>query len=340
MDVQPLKIIDEGTPGYRTPWELGTVDVFAKRRRYVFLKPEASRTPWREAVARLILGPGGKSSDLIRLDSVLPGKIAGGRQSAKQYRVGELKRAGAPTKSARRPDDPPLWAAAGLTLVDHLPLGDPRRDVPGWGKRRGEFLVLDSVTGGAWFFRCGYGGQDRMALKAKVIRAWALNDGPPVEVRGRYPGWIVTARQWTKAEKAVIVSARTKAALWRAGMAKDGQAAERAAEEKRARIAAERATRAEVARLALRVGLKAESLKRAEVSALRWPSAERDEAVRARAAWLDATWTEYLRAYELAAARYGQTGRRLARPAEFLASVGKLPRPAWVILPWAEENVE
>lgn len=335
MDIKPLKVINEGEPGYRSPTAHGTVDVFYKLQRYVFLVP-TDRVLWRAAVAKLILGAHGKSADLVRLDRVPPAGIKRGQCKAKQYRIGELKKKGAQVVARRRPGDPPLYAPAGLVLVDTVAPGDPRRLVPGWGKRRGCFLVVDGVDGMAYFFRGPYKGLGRKGLRDQLVRAWMLNDGPPVEVRGRYPAYGVIARRWSAEEKAAIAGQRVKEGLRlrRFGVEAARLGAEKAA--KAARLGAEKAARGRVFKLAKRVNAEAERVKRAEVSAVRWPGPEREEAKRVRWLALDKAWADYLRQVEADRGKV-KGARPLARPARFHASVGELPRPAWVMVPEGDD---
>lgn len=340
MDVDLLKIVNEGEPGYRTPTAHGTVDVFHKLKRYIFLTPvgarEAWRVEWRAAVARFILGSGGKSSDVIRIDHVPHSSVGVPARPAKQYRIGELKKPGSQVVSRRRPGDPPLHGAASLELVEVIQLGDPRRDVAGWGKRRGCFLVLDGVTGAAYFFRAD--SKPRMYAKDQVIHAWFLNDGPPVEVRGKWPAWVVVARQWSPEERSALAAQRAKSgrrARFGAALGKDRKDREKARAEKAAAIAAEKAARGRIAEAANLVTMVSERLKRAEVSAARWPGAEKDEAVIRLRAWVDKAWVDYLRQVEVDKGKLrGVRGPRV--PAGRRASVGLLPRPAWVTLPGSE----
>ena len=336
MDVSPVKVINEGEPGYRAPTAHGTVDVFHRLKRYVFTAPSFNRVAWRGEVAKLILGPRGKSSDLVRLDSVLPGSVGVPVRQARQYRIGELKKPGAQVVSKRRPGDPPLHAAAGLELVDTIQPGDPRRAVTGWGKRRGCFLVVDMVDGVAYLFRWRDRGR-RAEVRDRLVWAWMLNDGPPVEVRGRWPAYGVMARQWTTEEKAAIVSRRV-ANQWRVKKLKG----KRMTEEKKsvfdhAMARRDREARAEIGRAAKAVDAVAVSLKRAEVSAIRWPTGPAVEKVGPLWARLDKAWRDYLSVREACIARV--IGARPARqPRRENLAVGKLPRPAWVTLPGGESD--
>lgn len=336
MGITPARIVNEGEPGYRAPTAHGTVDVFYMLKRYVFIAPSFDRVTWRGEVAKLILGPRGKSSDLVRLDSVLPDGVGIPVRQAKQYRIGKLKKPGAQVISKRRPGDPPLHAPAGLELVDTIRPDDPRRDVAGWGKRRGCFLVVDMVDGVAYLFRWRDRGK-RAEVRDRLIRAWMLNDGPPVEVRGRWPAYGVMARQWSAEEKAAIVSRRV-ANQWRIKNLKG----KRMTEEKKsafdhAMVRRDREARVEIGRAAKAVDAVAVSLKRAEVSAVRWPSGAASEKVAGLWGRLDKAWRDYLVVREACIARV--IGARPARqPRRETLAVGLLPRPAWVTLPGAGDD--
>ena len=336
MGVSPVKVINEGEPDYRAPTTHGTVDVFYGLKRYIFMAPNSSRVAWRGEVAKLILGPRGKSSDLVRIDSVLPGGVGVPVRQARQYRIGKMKKPGAQVVSKRRPGDPPLYAPAGLELVDTIQPSDPRRAAVGWGKRRGCFLVVDMADGVAYLFRWRDRGK-RTEVRDRLVRAWMLNDGPPVEVRGRWPAYGVMARQWSAEEKAVIVSRRV-ANQWRIKKLKG----KRMGEEKKlafdhAMARRDREARVEIGRAAKAVDAVAVSLKRAEVSAVRWPSGAASEKVGTLWARLDKAWRDYLAVRGACIARV-IGARPVRQPRGKNLAVGKLPTPAWVMLPTDERD--
>lgn len=299
MDVKPLKIVDAGTAGYRTPTALGTVDVFYKRMRYVFLAPPSCRVAWRGAVARLILGPRGKSSDVVPIARA-GADLRRGENKAKAYRVGRLD--SRPIRVRRQPGDDPLYTTGGkrkagarelLELVDVFRAGDPRRELLGWGKRRGCFLVVDMLTGHAFMFKAPEGG--RSGARGLILQAWAVGSGPEVEVRGAWPAYGVLARGWSAEERGRIMSAAAKAGRDKAA---DLRLAKVRAAEKAARgasAAAEKAARGRIAKAARGVNLAAISLKRAEVSAVRWPGGAVAEKVEAKRRALGVAWDDYHR---------------------------------------------
>lgn len=335
MSAELLKIVNEGEPGYRAPTAHGTVDVFYRLKRYVFFAPTSGRVAWRGAVAKLILGAHGKSADLVRLDSVPPAGLKRGECKAKQYRIGELKKKGAQVVSKRRPGDPPLAGPAGLALVDTMPAGDARRAIPGWGRRHGCFLVVDGIDGTAYFFRVAYGRKNRRDMRDKIVAAWALNDGPPVEVRGAWPAYWVMARKWTTEERSALAAQRGRDGhrLKRISVETKKKEAARAA--KRAAFAAELAARERIKRAAYVVDLAGVALKRAEVAAVRWPDGAGAEKLGGLRARLDKAWGDYLRQVEADRVRV-KSKRAIRGPLRHHSTVGLLPRPAWVTLPGSE----
>lgn len=271
MEVLPVKTVVAGESGYRVPTKHGTVDVFYKNKRYVFVAPVMQRTAWREVVAKLILGPRGKSSDLVALNKGVPADLRRNRHSATAYRVGKLDKP--PIRVRRRPGDDPLYTTGGkrkagarelLVLVDTFRAGDPRREVAGWGKRRGCFLVVDMLTGHAFLFRHPEGG--RGAARAMLVMSWAVGDGPPVEIRGTWPAYGVLARGWTAEERGRIAAARGKAGRDSHFDKQLMEYRERERSEKRAAAARERSARGRIAEKAKAVTLAGISLRRAEAS--------------------------------------------------------------------------
>lgn len=271
MEVLPVKTVCAGESGYRTPTKRGTVDVFYKNKRYVFMTPTMQRTAWREVVAKLILGPRGKSSDLAAINKGIPADLRRNRHSATAYSVGKLD--APPIRVRRQPGDDPVHTTGNkrkrgqrelLILEDVLRVGDPRRDGAGWGKRRGCFLAVDMLTGHAFLFRHPEGG--RSAARGMLVMAWAVGDGPPVAVHGTWPAYGVLARGWTAEEKGRIAAARGKAGR---DSHLDKQMAEyraRQASDKRAGAARERSARGRITEKAKRVTLAGISLRRAETS--------------------------------------------------------------------------
>lgn len=298
MDVLPVKTVVAGESGYRTPTKHGTIDVFYKNKRYVFTAPVMQRTAWREVVAKLILGPRGKSSDLVALNKGVPADLRRNRHSATAYRVGKLDKP--PIRVRRQPGDDPLYTTGGkrkagarelLILVDTFRAGDPRREVAGWGKRRGCFLAVDMLTGHAFLFRHPEGG--RGAARAMLVMSWAVGDGPPVEVRGTWPAYGVMARGWTAEEKRRIAAARGKAGR---DSHFDKQMAEyraREASDRRAAVARERSARGRIAEKAKRVTLAGISLRRAEASEVLGEAGPERVAEKRRE--LELAWDDYHR---------------------------------------------
>lgn len=299
MDIKPLEVLYALSPGYRVPPARGRIAVFHALKRYEFNADEADRLgriAWGDAVARLILGPGGKYADLVRTDPIpppLPGRELPAVPRARHYRIGELKRPGSPIHFARRPGDPPAHAAGGLVLVDHLPPGDPRRGVAGWGRRAGCFLVVDADSGDAYLYRRPDDCSAR-AIRTAVERAFGFNGGPwPSFPPGaRWPAVLVRARQWDERERGVLAGQRR-----RKGARRSDKTA-RAIEARRERWAAERAARAAIATAARAV----EAAYRRERTAAAWvavdPGGRRARGLARASADLVTAWEAYRQAVE------------------------------------------
>jgi hypothetical protein len=298
MDASIFKLIYAGEAGYRYPLGISELDVWYKNRRYIYQRGHARpRVAWREAVAKMILGPGGKASDLAGADP--------------SYQIGELKRQGSQVITRRQPDGDPVHAAGGLVLVDVLRPGDPRLNDPAWRPPRGCMAAIDKCGSGAvWVYRTA---GSRTETKTRLIRAFAYTAGPRVKVTGLWPVYQVHARQWTPAELAKRIGERVRRTCRERNSSEHNKA--KAAE--LAKVQAERervkGARARVKAAAAKVDQLTIRLVDAETSLARWPGGERQAKVDRYRVELARAWAEWLQAVRASSAILGG-GRLPAAP--------------------------
>jgi hypothetical protein len=274
---------------------MGEVDVWVKNKRLVYIDRLAMpRVAWRLAVARRELGPAGRAADV--------------RGRHPTYQIGELKRQGSPVKTRRRPGGDPVHAAGGLTPLDVLRPGDPRRADPAWRAPAGCCVVVDVDQAVGWVYRLG---DSRRDFKSGLMRAFAYTAGPRVKVTGEPPVYQVHARQWTADEAGARIGARVRRTCRERN--NQGKAAARAAELAKVKADRERrrAVMARIKSAAFKVDQLTIRLVDAETSLARWPdkpgryvgqAGTRQAKVDGYRVGLARAWAEWLQAVQANAA--------------------------------------
>lgn len=254
----------------------GTCDVWHAGKRYVFAARRGGYvTDYKQSIAKYILGDKGRAADLT------------GTYPA--YGIGAAVPADA-IHTTRKPDGAPLHSAAGLVLVNRLLPGDARRK---GGLPRGCVLALDKQTDIVYLYK-----RDGHALggwwRERLIQAFTLNSGPPVQVSGRFPVYVVDARPWSELEKGARVSGGLRA-YWAARKQEEA----RRERQEEARVSDEARAidvkaRAIIKARAIECDRVRRALRSARVSLARWP----DEKRAGKVAGLEAEYISAVAVYE------------------------------------------